>query len=237
MGKFIDGLAWLKTIATMWQSFNQSLQQVFDRKAEKEELHKEVIAEKDENRIIKQNRKQIKEEFRKDKTEDRIEKKREKRERKKGMKISWQGIELIKRHEGLRLRAYDDLQPYRPIINADQIKGTLTIGYGHTLNVEVGQVITEEQAEGLLIQDLAWAEQAVNDLNLKLNQNQFDSLVSWVFNTGTKNLKRRSLIRAIKSNDLNQVREIWNKHYVTSKGKKLAGLVKRRKEEAELFIS
>ena len=88
------------------------------------------------------------------------------------MRTSRKGIEFIKAHEGLRLDAY--LCP----------AGVPTIGYGHTHGVKMGDRITEEQAEKFLIDDLIVAETEVNRYGLNINQNQFDALVSFVYNVG-----------------------------------------------------
>ena len=89
------------------------------------------------------------------------------------MKISKNGIELIKKYEGCKLNAY--LCP----------ANVWTIGYGHTKNVKEGDKITQEMAEQLLVNDLQQFENAVNAYCLRaLTQNQFDALVSFVFNLG-----------------------------------------------------
>src|SRR5262245_6586870 len=83
------------------------------------------------------------------------------------------GVALIKRYEGLSLKAYRCPA------------GALTIGYGHTGDVEEGDVITEEAAEELLRQDLRVFETGVERfVTVKLNDNQFAALVSFVFNVG-----------------------------------------------------
>jgi GH24 family phage-related lysozyme (muramidase) len=93
------------------------------------------------------------------------------------MNISKVGIELIKKFEGCVLFGYKD-----PV-------GIPTIGYGHTGGVVVGQRISQARADELLKQDLKRFEKAVNDLGLKLNQNQFDALVSFAYNVGPETLK------------------------------------------------
>ncbi|MGF1545644.1 MAG: glycoside hydrolase family protein [Parvularculaceae bacterium] len=89
------------------------------------------------------------------------------------MRISPIGVELIKRFEGLELESYQD------------IAGIWTIGYGHTETAGPNQRITEDEAEALLRQDLVSRERAVSDLtNVSINQNEFDALVSFVYNVG-----------------------------------------------------
>lgn len=139
-------------------------------------------------------------------------------------KLSLAGLSLIRQHEGLRLEAY-------------KCPGDVwTIGYGHTLDVKEGDKITESQAIKLLLQDVERAEMAVNRLVLvELNQNQFDALVSLAFNIGAGAFKRSTLLKRLnEGNYLAAAAEFkkWRK----GGGKVLPGLVKRRKEESELFL-
>jgi lysozyme len=140
------------------------------------------------------------------------------------MKIK--NISLIKKHEGLRLEAY------LPTPN-----DVWTIGYGHTHTTKQGQKITEAQAETLLRKDITWAEEAVNEsVVVPLSQNQFDALVSFVFNVGAGAFGSSTLLRLLNSKDYegaaNQFLR-WNKQ----KGVALKGLTKRREEERKLFLS
>jgi lysozyme len=141
------------------------------------------------------------------------------------MKQSDQGIDLIKRFEGVRLKAYDDGV------------GVLTIGYGHTSGVHWGDVITEDEAENLLQEDLEDFEECVNDLvDVSLNQAQFDALVSFTFNVGCGAFRRSTLLRKLNKGDYkaaaNQLLR-WNR----GGGRVLKGLVRRRQAERDLFLS
>ena len=140
------------------------------------------------------------------------------------MKTSNKGIDLIKKYEGLRLDAYLDAV------------GVWTIGYGHTLNVKSTDVITLDEAEYFLRQDVAFAEKEVNKHNLNINQNQFDALVSFVFNLGVGNFARSTLLRKIKSNPNDPTIRKEFERWIYAGGKVLNGLVRRRKEEAELYF-
>lgn len=135
-----------------------------------------------------------------------------------------QNLSIIKLSEGLRLEAY--LCP----------AGVWTIGYGHTKGVKKGDFITLEEAEMLLREDVKDAENAVNKyVKVGINQNQFDALVSFVFNLGSGNFKTSTLLRKLNTGDyLGAANEFkrWNK----AGGKVLNGLVKRREDEANLFI-
>lgn len=137
-----------------------------------------------------------------------------------------QNVEHIKEFEDLRLEAY------LPTPN-----DVWTIGYGHTKDVKKGDSISEAEAESLLYEDLQWAEAAVNRLvTVGINQNQFDALVSFVFNIGESQFKNSTLLRKLNAGDYEGAANEfprWNKQ----KGKVLRGLVRRRASEMELFLS
>lgn len=141
------------------------------------------------------------------------------------MKTSQQGIDFIKRHEALRLHAYKDAV------------GVWTIGYGHTSTAKQGMIITEAEAETLLKQDLKIAEDEINRHLLPLRQHQFDAVVSFVFNVGVGSFKRSTLLKRLKM-DVNHP-DIANQfnRWVYGGGRILKGLVKRRKEEANLYLN
>ncbi len=140
------------------------------------------------------------------------------------MKTSDKGIDLIKKHEEFRAKAYRCPA------------GKWTIGYGHTLNVKSTDVITKEQAEYFLKQDVGFAEKEVNRHNLSINQNQFDALVSFVFNVGVGSFRGSTLLKRLKT-DVNHP-DITNQfnRWVYGGGKVLNGLVRRRKEESDLYF-
>lgn len=140
-------------------------------------------------------------------------------------RISNAGLDLIKQHEGLRLKSYKD------------VGGVKTIGYGHTGSGASKSKITEQEAEQLLVQDVQDAEQTVADLvNVPLEQNQFDALVSLVFNIGAGAFKNSTLLKKLNAGDVDgATKEFlrWNK----VKGKVVSGLTNRRRQEAQLFSS
>ena len=140
------------------------------------------------------------------------------------METSNKGYEFIKSHQGLRLKAYRCPG------------GVWTIGYGHTPGVKEGDVITKDQAEELLKKDIKEIEDKLNSLNLNLTQNQFDALVSFIFNVGWSNFKSSTLLKKIKINpDDPSIRGEFGR-WVFANGKKLNGLIKRRKDEASLYF-
>lgn len=140
------------------------------------------------------------------------------------MKTGSKGIALIKSYEGLKLEAYKCPA------------GVWTIGYGHTKGVIEGQVITKDQADIFLKEDLSDAEKAVNKQNVLFTQNQFDALVSFTYNLGSGNLEMSTLLKKAKvdPNDVTIKSEFakWNK----AKGEILNGLIRRREAEANLYF-
>ena len=141
------------------------------------------------------------------------------------MQISQEGLSLIKKFEGCKLESYKCAA------------GVWTIGYGSTDGISEGMSISQERADMLLLEDVKKFEQAVNDLvEVSLEQNQFDALVSWTFNLGPANLKNSTLLKVLNSshvdwNDVPEQIKRWNK----AGGKVLEGLVRRREAEALLF--
>lgn len=136
------------------------------------------------------------------------------------MKASQSCIELIKQFEGLRLKAYK-------CVPTEEM---WTIGYGH-YGVTQDCVITQEEAERLLKEDLAKFEKRVMkyDNVYHWNQNQFDALVSFAYNVGS--------IDKLTAGGLRSVSVISMKilEYNKSGGKVLKGLTRRRKLEQQLF--
>lgn len=157
-----------------------------------------------------------------------------------GRRITQEGLELIKRHEGTILFVYDDHTGRAPV-NGKFI-GFPTIGTGHLIQppetVEMYQNgITEEHADKLLRQDVAIAERAVVRLiNVPLSDPQFDALVSWTFNLGSGALQRSTMRRKLNRGNYDAVPHEMSK-WTLSKGRRLPGLVKRRKEEGSLFAA
>jgi lysozyme len=144
------------------------------------------------------------------------------------MKTSENGKNLIKRFEGCRLDAYKCSA------------GVWTIGYGNTFyengdKVQPNDVITLQRAEELFNLLLPKYERIVNiKLKKKVNQNQFDALVSHTYNTGGSS----TLFRLINENSKNEFIKKWFlTKYVTANGIVLKGLQNRRKAECDLYFS
>jgi len=141
------------------------------------------------------------------------------------VKISANGLALIKHFEGCKIKAYKCPA------------GIWTIGYGSTgSHVTEGKFITQQEAENLLLDDLHRFEIGVDGLGLSLSQCKFDALVSFAFNLGLNSLKNSTLLKKIRAGkpDSEVALEFlkWNK----AGGQVLQGLVKRRKAESELFL-
>lgn len=148
------------------------------------------------------------------------------------MKTGQKGIDLIKEFEGLRLKAY--LCP----------ANVWTIGYGTTIlpngaKVPIDSICTKEEAEMFLKHDLiAFEKQVENLLKVEVNQNQFDALVSFVYNLGAGTLAKSQLLKNINAKlPINQgMFTAYSKAKVNGLLQSLPGLVKRRNAEYELFI-
>lgn len=140
------------------------------------------------------------------------------------MRTSQKGVSLIKAFEGLRLKAYQDSV------------GVWTIGYGATRGVSAVMSITAEQAERMLQNDLGRFEPDLDRLvQVPLSQNQWDALMSFVYNLGAANLGSSTLLKLLNSGDYASAADQfprWNK----AGGQVLAGLTKRRAAERQLFL-
>jgi lysozyme len=138
-------------------------------------------------------------------------------------KINQEGLDLIKRFEGLRLNSYQCTA------------GKWTIGYGHTNAVHPNETITEEEAEDLLKQDIRNSEDTVNrSVKMEINSNQFSALVSFVFNIGSQAFRSSTMLRKINEGHMDRAaNEFMRWVYVDSEISN--GLVKRRKAEQLLF--
>lgn len=142
------------------------------------------------------------------------------------LKTSQNGINFIKQHEGLYLRAYNDGV------------GVCTIGYGHTgSDVHYGETISEAEAEILLRKDLVRFENFINSLGVQLNQNQFDAMVSFTFNVGegglSPNCNAGKCFRKRDWNGLADSMRCW----IGGGSNVREGLLKRRNDEIKLFNS
>jgi lysozyme len=153
------------------------------------------------------------------------------------MKLSNHGIKLIKSFEGLRLNAYKDMA------------GIWTIGYGSTRYqdgrvVKPGDKLTDEaQANTLFINTLSKYVEAVNKgAKVALSQNQFDALVSFIYNVGTGAVTSSTLFKILNTGNYQNAADqflLWNKITDPKTGKKVPNetLTRRRAQERALFLS
>jgi lysozyme len=148
------------------------------------------------------------------------------------MKVSATGLDLIKKHEGLRLTAYPD-----PATGGEP----WTIGYGITSSAGVGKItkgmrITLAEAEDMLRRALMVYERGVQDtLTRRPTQNQFDAMVSLAYNIGVPAFRKSSVARFFNAGEIDKAAGaflMWNK----AAGKVMPGLTKRRASEREWFL-
>ncbi len=143
--------------------------------------------------------------------------------------VSPAAIELIKRFEGFRRTAarLDD--------------GRWTIGYGHTRSAREGATVSEADAEALLGYDLVDVQAAVNDWTFTpLTQNQFDALVSFVFNIGLEAFRHSAVLRRVNEGALLQAAcamEMWRKADFEGERIMVDALIRRRAAEKALFLT
>jgi GH24 family phage-related lysozyme (muramidase) len=149
------------------------------------------------------------------------------------MKLTQEGIEAIKQHEGMRLVAYPD--------PGSRDGHPWTIGYGHTSlagapPVTKGMRITQEQADEIFERDInKFADGVRKYIKRPLNDNQFSAFVSFAYNIGLGGFARSSALRAANAGNFDVVPSklaLWNKN----DGKVMRGLVNRRAAEGELFM-
>ena len=151
------------------------------------------------------------------------------------MTVSDSGINLVKKFEGLhKLTEEGDVRAYRCPA------GRWTIGYGHCKGVKSGMRATKEECLRMLTDDLNDAGAVVKRyVNVPLSQEQYDALVSFVFNIGGgANFQNSTLLKKLNQGLYDEVPEQimrWNKARVEGNLKPLRGLTRRRTAEAALF--
>jgi lysozyme len=140
------------------------------------------------------------------------------------MIISPDGLAQLKQFEGCRLKAYQD------------IVGIWTIGYGFTDGIHEGMIITQAQAENMLLDRLVPYEQAVQDAcTVTPTQAQFDACVCLAWNIGISAFQKSSVLKFHNQGKFKEAANafgLWNK----AGGKVVAGLVRRRSAESALYL-
>jgi lysozyme len=140
------------------------------------------------------------------------------------MQASEKGLALIRQFEGLRRSAYRCSA------------GVPSIGYGTTNGVKMGQTITRDEADRLLLEDAQrFADHVAALVKVPLNQNQVDALISFVYNVGPAAFAKSTMLKLINQGLLEDAANQfvrWNK----VNGEPLAGLTRRRMSERDLFL-
>lgn len=140
------------------------------------------------------------------------------------LSLSPDGLAFIERHEGYSDKVYNDVAGYP------------TIGYGHLIKAgeDFSSGITQEQASDLLGRDARIAVDCVNSkVTVDLSQAQFDALVDFTFNLGTGAFGQSTLLK-----NINGGKPVVMENFTDwdhAGGKVVAGLLKRRTDEFNLF--
>lgn len=140
------------------------------------------------------------------------------------MKIGDAGLALIKRSEGLKLDAYQDGG------------GVWTIGYGSTLGVTNGMVITPGEAERRLMDDLSRHDITPYLDNCPTTQNQFDAMTSLAFNIGLNRFNGSTVLKRHRQGNYSRAADaflLWK----YDNGRMVPGLLNRREAERLLYLS
>ena len=141
------------------------------------------------------------------------------------MKVGTAGLECIKKSESCRLAAYLDTG------------GVWTIGWGHTKGAHQGQSCSQEQADAWLIEDCAEAVAAVNKLvHVALTQNEFDALVSFVFNIGAGQFAGSTMLKFLNA-DRKELAALEFRKWRFDNHVEVRGLLERRVREKCLFLA
>jgi lysozyme len=162
------------------------------------------------------------------------------------VKLSREGFDFLAGHEGIRYQVYDD--HYGTIISSySDSEGRPTIGIGHLINPDEyerfrqylggGKSMTHSQVYELFLDDVPRYYKFMNKITKPITQSMFDSMTSLSFNTGNNSSTVKNAIRLINEGDYQgAATAIYNGIVHSSGGKLMEGLVRRRKEEAELFL-
>lgn len=140
-----------------------------------------------------------------------------------------QGLEFIKDYEKLHTTAYIDAV------------GVPTIGWGSTMfpnkkTVGSGDVITEWEADRMLVHYVTGIDAELSNIvTTPLTQNEFDALSSFVYNVGLSGFKKSTMLKLLNQGDKQGAAQQFSR-WVYGGGKKLPGLVKRRNQEAAMFV-
>jgi lysozyme len=165
-------------------------------------------------------------------------------------KLSAAGKAEMEQFEGRRNKLYDDATG-KTIAHAADAKGFPTIGVGHLVSktdkTYDGKTLSDAEIDALFAADVKWAEDIINGLGLPLKQNQFDALVSFVYNVGPgkkgvkdglitlRNGDPSSVLRNMRAGNIQAAGDSMLS-WTRSAGKVMSGLVKRRQAERALLL-
>lgn len=141
------------------------------------------------------------------------------------MKINQAGRDLIQQFEQCRLKAYLPTAGDKP-----------TIGWGHTVDVKLGQAITQHQADVMFDVDLGDYEAAVEKMAPGANENQFAAMVSFAYNCGVGALQGSTLLKKYLRGDAQGAAWEFLKWVRGPGGIIMVGLQRRRLAEKNLFL-
>lgn len=133
-------------------------------------------------------------------------------------------IALLKEFEGCKLTAYQCSA------------GVWTIGYGHTANVKKGDTISQKEADAMLAADLVgYHNQLIPLVLVPLYESMHAALISFIYNLGSNTCKTSSLFKRLNEGKYELAAECFPM-YCNAGGKRLEGLVRRRRAEQKLFL-
>lgn len=143
--------------------------------------------------------------------------------------VSRSAVEMIKKFEGFRPRA------------ARTPAGRWTVGYGHTQSTREDTIVSERDAQALLLYDLMHVTHEVNEcVFAPLSQNQFDALVSFVYNIGSDNFQDSAVLRHLNAGEPLRAAmsmDAWRKAIFRGESVVIDSLVRRRAIERSLFLT
>ncbi len=159
--------------------------------------------------------------------------------------VSQNGLKKLKDWEGVRFSVYDD-KGGKLVSSYEEVRGYPTIGIGHLIGagekekyrqyIKPGKMTEQQVLELKKVDVPRYTKVYKKNIKQPITQNMFDAIVSLAFNTGPGSSTVKKIIEAINNKDYNGAADALRNGPQTSKGQKMAGLVRRRKEEAELFL-
>ncbi len=146
------------------------------------------------------------------------------------MKASENAIDLIKSFEGFRNFAYLDTGHVATI-------GYGSIKYPNQQKVRLGDFVSQERANEMLKFDLCIFEDDINHfVTSNINQNQFDALICFIYNIGSTQFRRSTLLKKVNLNPNDPSIKDEFKKWRYDNGKIITGLLNRRIKEADLYF-